>query len=106
MLTTRLGLVTVVISCLAMIPVMYFSWLMFGLPLEGGSIEGLRLNLISWIVLVVLLVPLAFYVGMVLVYGVAGLIMYVFRKLTLQQALEFGCYARYPKSWYRADDGQ
>lgn len=99
-MTTRLGWVTVAMGCAAMIPLMYFAWLMFGLPLEGGSIEGLRLNLISWIVLVVLLLPIAFYVGMVLVYGLAGLILFAFRKLTAQQALELACYARYPKAWY------
>lgn len=100
-LTTRLGWVTVAMSCAAMIPIMYFAWLLFGLPLGGGSIEGLRLNLVSWVVLVALLLPIGFYVGMVLVYGMAGLVMFALRKLTWQQALEFACYARYPKEWYK-----
>ena len=42
---------------------------MFGLPLEGGPMEGLRMKLISWIALTIALVPTAFYSGMVLVYG-------------------------------------
>ncbi|UCH49964.1 MAG: hypothetical protein JSU95_09530 [Betaproteobacteria bacterium] len=65
-LVTRLGWLTVAISCLALVFVMYHAWLLFGLPLEGGSVEGWRLRLISWVIVVVALVPVMFFAGMVL----------------------------------------
>ena len=100
-MTTRLGLVTVAMSCLAMIVIMYHAWIMFGLPLEGGPIDGFRLKLIAWVLLIIIIVPAAFYAGMVLVYGIFGLIMLVLGKLTWQQVIDITCSAKYPKEWYR-----
>ena len=51
-LTSRLGYLCIAIGCLAMIVLMYNSWLMFGLPLRGGSIEGLGLVVLIVAVLV------------------------------------------------------
>ena len=104
LLTTRMGWVTVAIGCLALIAVMYNTWLMFGLPLEGGSIEGLRLKLISWVVVTIVIVPFAFYAGMVLVYGAFGIIMLLLGKFSRQQALDFACRAKYPGDWYKTND--
>lgn len=74
---------------------------MLGLPLEGGSIDGLRLKLISWIVLTVILVPIAFFAGMVITYGAYGLLMFALGRFTWQQAVDFGWSAKYPKHWYK-----
>lgn len=100
-MTNRLGWVTVAIGCLALVVIMYNTWLMFGLPLEGGSIEGLRLKMISWIGLTVVFVPFAFYAGMVLVYGAFGFAMFVFGKFSWQQVIDFAWRAKYPEEWYR-----
>ena len=103
-LTTRLGYLSIAIGCLAMIALMYNGWLMLGLPLRGGSIEGLRLQLIAWIVLSVLLLPLVLYAAMVLVYGICGLILLALGKLTRRQALDLAARARYPRHWYPSND--
>ncbi len=102
-MTTRLGWVTVGAGCLVLTIVMYNTWLMFGLPLEGGSIEGFRLKLISWIVLTVVIVPIAFYTGMILIYGAFSITMFVFGKLTWHQVVELTWYAKYPKEWYKSN---
>ena len=102
-LTTRLGLVTVAISCLVMVVLMYQLWLMVGLPLEGGKIDGFRLKLVSWVVLTVLFVPLAFYAGMVVVNGGFGLIMFALGRFSWRQAIDFALRAKYPKHWYLSD---
>jgi hypothetical protein len=99
-LTSRLGYLTIALSCLAMIVIMYNGWQMLGLPLGGGSLEGLRLRLVAWIGLSVMLVPFVFYAGMVLVYGVFGLILYALGKLTRQQAFALALRAKYPREWY------
>ena len=100
LLTTRLGLVTVAIGCLIMLVMMYHSWLLIGLPLEGGPIEGFRLKLVAWIVLTIVLVPIAFYAGMVVVYGVFGLLMLALGKFTWQQVINIALHAKYPEEWY------
>ena len=102
-MTTRLGWVTVGVGCLVLTIVMYNTWLMFGLPLEGGSIEGFRLKLILWIVLTVVIVPIAFYTGMILIYGTFSITMFVFGKLTWQQVVDLTWYAKYPKEWYKSN---
>ena len=102
LLVTRLGWVTVVTSCLALVVVMYHTWLMFGLPLEGGNIEGLRLRLILWVIVIVALVPIVFFAGMVFVNGLSGLAMCVLGKLTWTQLVDFSWRAKYPASWYKA----
>lgn len=102
-LTSRLGYLSIAIGCLAMIVLMYNSWLMFGLPLRGGSIEGLRLQLIAWIALTAVLLPLVLYAAMVLVYGIFGLVLLALGKLSRQQAIDLAVRANYPRDWYRSN---
>jgi hypothetical protein len=101
--TTRLGWITVAISCLGLLAIMYVTRLMFGIPLEGGPIEGMRLKLIAWIVLTIVLVPIAFYAGMVFVYGAYGSLMLILGRFTWQQAVDFACRAKYPEQWYKSN---
>lgn len=102
-LTTRLGWLTVAAGCLLLVLIMYQTRLLFGLPLEGGSLEGLRVNLVAWVISTIVLVPLAFYAGMILIYGAAGLIMFALGRLGWRQAVKLGARARYPKEWYRSN---
>lgn len=100
--TTLLGWITVVISCLGVLAIMYVTRLMLGIPLEGGPIEGMRLKLIAWIVLIIVLVPIVFYAGTVLVYGVYGSSMLIVGRFTWQQAVDFAWSAKYPEHWYKS----
>lgn len=100
-ITTRLGWITVAVSCLALITFMYYSRLMLGIPLEGGSMEGMRLKMLSWIVLIILVVPFAFFAGMVLVNGAFGFVMFMLGKFSWRQAIDFSWRARYPDKWYQ-----
>ncbi len=45
--------------------------------LEGGSIEGMRLKMLAWIVIIIVITLFVFYADMILVYGAFGLIMFV-----------------------------
>lgn len=101
LITTRLGWITVAASVLALMPAMYYSFLLFGLPIEGGSIEGLRLQLIAWVVFIIMIIPAAFYLGMVLVYGAFALMMFVAGRFTREQAADFALRSKYPQTWYR-----
>ena len=103
LLVTRLGWVTVAISCLALVFVMYHTRLMFGLPLEGGSLEGLRLRMVLWIVVVVVLVPFVFFAGMVFMNGLFGLLMFTLGRMTWAEFAAFSWRAEYPASWYEPD---
>ena len=100
-ITTGLGWITVALACLVLIVFMYYSRLILGLPLEAGSLEGLRLKLIAWVILVILSLPYAFFVGMVLVYGAFGQVMFMLGKFSWRQAIDFSWRARYPEHWYR-----
>ncbi len=100
-LVTRLGWLTVEISCLALLFVMYYIWLMFGLPLEGGNIDGLRLKLILWIIVIAVIVPILFFAGMVMLNGLFGLALYALGKLTWTQFIDFSWRAKYPANWYK-----
>lgn len=99
----RLGWLTVAISCLALVFVMYQVWLIFGLPLEGGNIDGLRLKLVLWVIVIALLVPIVFFAGMILVNGLFGLAMYALGKLTWSELIAFSWRAKYPADWYAAN---
>lgn len=103
LLVTWLGWVTVAISFLALVFVMYHTWLMFGLPLEGGNIEGLRLRLFLWVIVVAVLVPIVFFAGMVFVNGLSGLAMCVLGRFTWAEFIDFSWRAKYPASWYKAN---
>jgi len=100
-LTTRLGWVTVAVAVLALLPAMYYSRLMLGMPMEGGPIEGMRLKMLAWIVFIIVATPFAFYAGMILVYGAFGLVMFVLGRFSWGQALDFCLRAKYPVKWYR-----
>jgi len=103
LITNRLGLITVAIGCLAFLPVMYKTWVMLGIPLQGGPMEGLRWKMFAWIAITILLVPMAFYVGMILVYGFYGLLMFMLGRFSWRQAVDFGLRAKYPEHWYKSD---
>ena len=53
------------------------------------------------VILTIIFAPIAFYAGMVFVYGAFGLIMLVLGKLTWQQVINIACNAKYPKEWYK-----
>jgi len=74
---------------------------MLGIPLEGGSMEGMRLKMLAWIILIILFAPFAFFAGMVLVNGVFGFVMFLLGKFSWQQVIDFSLRARYPDKWYR-----
>ena len=100
-ISTGLGWITVAVSCLALITFMYYSRLMLGIPLESGSMEGMRLKMLSWIILIILVVPFAFFAGMVLVNGAFGVVMFMLGKFSWQQVIDFSWRARYPEKWYQ-----
>jgi len=102
-ITNWLGWITVAVGCLFLVSIMYAIWLLFGLPLQGGSIEGLRLKLIAAIVLTILVIPISFFAGMIFVYGAYGLFMVTLGRFTMLQAVHFACYAKYPEHWYKAN---
>ena len=73
------------------LPLALTGWLLVGCPL------------LTWLVLIIVSVPISFYLGMVAVYSGYGLLMFLFGKWTWKQAVDFGLGAKYPEYWYKQD---
>lgn len=56
---------------------------------------------VAWVGLTILFVPIAFYAGMLAIYGAWGLLLSAIGRLSWRQALDFALRARYPRQWYR-----
>lgn len=74
---------------------------MFGLPLGGGNIDGLRLKLILWVVQIAVFAPIMFGAATVVVNSLVGLAMFALGQLTWAQFVEFSWRAKYPEKWYK-----
>ena len=100
-ITTRLGWLTVALGCFSLILIMYQTWLFFGFPLRGGPIDGMRLKLILWVAVMIAIIPVTFYLAMVVIYGLYGLLQLALGRFTWQEAVDFGVSTQYPAHWYK-----
>lgn len=98
-LYTALAWLMVIAGCVLCVAGMYATRRAFGLPLEAGSLEGIRLQFLGWVVITVLSVPPLFYVGMMLVGGLFALVMLLAGRFTGAQAWAFTRFAQPPDHW-------
>jgi hypothetical protein len=67
-----------------------------------ASIEGLRLQLLGWVGVTALSIPVLFYAGMVLVGSAFALLMLLAGRFTLSEAKAFALFAQPPERWVEA----
>jgi hypothetical protein len=85
----------------------YGSRVMLGLPLEAGSLEGLGLKFVTWIVVILAATPILLICSLRLVRGIFSLLMIAAGKFTFAQARAFARSATPPERWLQPamDDG-
>lgn len=101
LLTTSLGCLIALIGAVFVVLLMFKTRLALGLPLEGGSLEGRRLQFLTWISATLISIPIVFYGCAVIVAGAFGLIMILSGKFTLAEAKAYALYGEYPRYWFQ-----
>lgn len=98
-LSVIIGITYIVAGCALVIYIMLQTMQAFGLPLEGGSLEGIRLQFIAWLLTTVITIPLAFYISMVGIGTLFSAFMLLIGNITIEQAKHFTLYGKYPRQW-------
>jgi hypothetical protein len=73
---------------------------LLGIPLEGGSLEGIRGPFLTWALGVLIALPLTIIPSTVFVALIVGIIFCFARAISLREAIHFGLLGRYPASWF------
>jgi hypothetical protein len=89
----------VAVGCVLVVWVMFSTRAAFGLPMGRASLEGLRLQMLAWVGVTVLSIPVLFYLGMVLVGSAFSLLMLLSGRFTWSEAKAFALYAQPPQRW-------
>lgn len=71
-----------------------------GIPLEGGSLDGMRGPFLAWVLVALISVPLTIIPSIVFVALIVGVIFWSVRAISLKEALHLGLLGRYPASWF------
>lgn len=94
-----LNLLTILTSCVITLLVMYKSRSALGLPMDRGSLEGIRLKFITWLIICLFSIPMAFYLSRAFLYRAFGLLMVFVGKFTSSEANNFALHDSYPSAW-------
>jgi len=97
------GFVNVIVGCTLVTYIMYLSRLYLGLPMGQGSLEGIRILFLTWILITITTIPIVFYLTMVVLGGSFGLVMVVMGKFTLKQAKQYALYGKFPQFWFASN---
>ena len=71
-----------------------------GLPLEGGSLDGLTLQFLAWATLILAGLIVALYLGIILIASVVASVLFAARSLSWKEAVDYTLRSKYPKRWY------
>jgi hypothetical protein len=100
-LTNAVGALGCLLGLAALIPYIYLSREAFGIPLAGGSLEGIRLRFILWGGSLLIAIAVLFYLGCVLVAGSLAGSMLALGKMTFREAVAYMFLSKYPAHWNR-----
>jgi hypothetical protein len=89
----------VALGCVLVVWAMFRTRAAFGLPMGRASIEGLRLQMLGWVGITALSIPVLFYLGMVLVGSAFALLMLLSGRFTWSEAMAFALFAQPPQRW-------
>lgn len=98
-LYTALSWLMVALGCALVVWLMLKTRAAFGLPMGRASIAGLRLQLLSWVGVTALSIPVLFYGGMMLVGSAFSLLMLASGRFTWSEARAFALFSQPPQRW-------
>jgi hypothetical protein len=99
-LTSGVGILGCLIGVAALIPYMYMSREVLGLPVGQTPLEGIRIQFALWVIALLIAIPVLFYVCTVLVAGILGGIMLLLGKMTREEVVSYMFFSQYPNSWF------
>jgi hypothetical protein len=71
-----------------------------GIPLEGGSLDGIMGPFLIWVLGVLIAIPLALIPCFVFAALIVGILFWVIRRISFREALDFALVGKYPASWF------
>ena len=99
MLYNSLSWLMVVAGCILVAAVMLKTRAGIGLPMTRAPIEGLRMQLIGWVVFTALSIPILFWSAMFAVGGMFGVAMVLLGRFTPSEAKAMALYGQPPARW-------
>jgi hypothetical protein len=102
-LSTAVAWIGISLGLVALVWYIPYSMQAFGLPLEGGSLEGIRIQFLCWVTQLMLASALLIYGGAMLTAGILVVFLLALGKVDRRQALAYVLYAEYPRSWFRPE---
>ncbi len=79
-----------------------WSRLALGLPLGSGSLDGMYLPFLAWVVFFLFITVFVWLLGIILVAGCSTLILILLGEMQLSEALNYVFRSEYPRSWYKS----
>lgn len=96
----------VIVGVILAVPVWFglarWSRLALGLPLGSGSLEGINLQFLAWIVFLVVITIVIWLVGIILVAALSTLILIPLGRMRPSEAPKYVLRSVYPRSWYKS----
>ena len=85
-----------------------FYWAVFagelrtvlGIPLEGGSLEGLLGPFLIWVLGALIAIPLVLIPCTIFAALIIGILFWVMRRISFKEAIDFALTGKYPASWF------
>lgn len=105
-LATALGWLTVIAALVIVVIVMAKTRTALGLPPGRASLDGIRLKFLAWLTIILVSIPLSFYLARVLLHGAFGLLMMAAGRFTANEARSFAFQGGYPDAWFDSDTGR
>ena len=101
--SVALSALTILTGLAIALLVMAKSRAALGLPMDKGSLEGIRVKFLAWLLICLLSLPLAFYLARAFLYGAFGLFMVSVGRFTLSEAKQFALFASDPSASLEPD---
>jgi hypothetical protein len=79
-----------------------WSRLALGIPLDSGSLDGMYLPFLAWIVFFLFITVFVWLIGIILVAAFSTLILIPLGRMKPSEAPEYIFRSVYPRSWYKS----
>jgi len=78
----------------------YGSVEFFGLPVEGGPLDGIWPRFLAWLVTLLLAMPILIYICTVAVAGLLASGLLLLGRMTRKEAVSYMFLSQYPRHWF------
>ena len=96
----------VIVGVILAVPVWFglarWSRLALGLPLGSGSLEGIYLPFLAWVVFLIVITVVVWLAGVILVAAFSTLILIPLGRMRPSEASKYIFRSVYPRSWYKS----